>query len=52
MKDIAIKLKSKLACGGTVKGDTIELQGNHEFRIFELLEGLGFNRDSIDLVRK
>ncbi len=52
LKDIAIKLKSKLACGGTVKGDTIELQGNHEFRIFELLEGLGFNRDSIDLVRK
>ncbi len=52
LKDIAVRLKSKLACGGTVKGNTIELQGNHQHRILNLLETLGFNSDSFDIVFK
>lgn len=52
LKDIAIKLKSKLACGGTVKDETIELQGNHEFRILDLLEEMGFDPESIDIIKK
>ena len=52
LKDIAVKLKSKLACGGTVKDDNIELQGNHEYRILGLLDKMGFDQDSIDLIKK
>ncbi len=52
LKKIANTLKTKLACGGTVKGENIELQGNHEFRILDLLEEMGFDKDSIDLIRK
>lgn len=52
LKDIAVKLKSKLACGGTVKGENIELQGNHEYRIIDLLGKMGFDPDSVDLIKK
>ncbi|MHA2092047.1 MAG: stress response translation initiation inhibitor YciH [Candidatus Kariarchaeaceae archaeon] len=52
LKDIAVTLKSKLACGGTVKDDTIELQGNHEFRVIPLLEGMGFVAADIDIIKK
>ncbi len=52
LKDIAVNLKSKLACGGTVKGETIELQGNHEFRVIPLLESMGFVGDDIDIIKK
>ena len=52
LKDIAVKLKTKLACGGTVKGNTIELQGNHQHRILDLMEDIGFNPDSIDILFK
>lgn len=49
IKDLAKKLKSKLACGGTVKNDIIELQGNHKEKVKNILIGLGFNSDSIQL---
>ena len=52
LKDIATQLKSRLACGGSVKGDNIELQGNHEFRILPLLEKMGFDIEEIDIIRK
>lgn len=42
IKDLAKKLKSKLACGGTSKEGTIELQGDHKKRVKEELEKLGF----------
>ena len=47
MKAIARALKEKLACGGTVKGGVIELQGNHLKQVKPLLVKLGFSEDAI-----
>ncbi len=47
LKDLTKKLKSKLACGGTVKGNTIELQGDHVAKVKEELIKLGFNPETI-----
>jgi len=47
LKEIAKELKSKLACGGTVKDDEIELQGNHKDKIKDVLAKLGFSKDSV-----
>jgi len=52
IKDLAKKLKSKLACGGTNKGDTIELQGHHIQKVKEYLVELGFPEETIQIVRK
>ena len=43
LKKIAGELKSKLACGGSVKNDRIELQGDHRRNIKEILEKMGFS---------
>ena len=49
VKDVSKKLKSKFACGGTVKGSNIELQGDHNVaKVKEELVKLGFNRDTIE----
>ena len=49
IKDIAKKLKSTFACGGTVKNNTIELQGNHKQKAKEELIKLGFAEDTIKI---
>ncbi|MFC1710648.1 translation initiation factor [Nanoarchaeota archaeon] len=48
VKKIAKALKNELACGGTYKDNTIELQGDHRKKIREILVKLGFDADSID----
>lgn len=47
IKDLAKKLKSKLACGGTVKSGVIELQGHHVQRVKQYLIELGFPQESV-----
>jgi len=49
LKDVAKNLKTKLACGGTVKKGIIELQGNHLDKIKQELIKLGFNANTIDI---
>jgi translation initiation factor 1 len=47
LKDVAKTLKSKLACGGTVKGNTIELQGDHASKARDELIIAGFASETI-----
>lgn len=49
VKELAKKMKSKLACGGTAKGGTIELQGNHIDKVKEELVASGFSLNSIEI---
>ncbi len=49
IKDLAKKLKSKFACGGTVKNNTIELQGNHLSKVKKYLAELGFSEEMIEI---
>tara|TARA_Y100000310_G_scaffold342215_1_gene444357 strand:- start:6411 stop:6746 length:336 start_codon:yes stop_codon:yes gene_type:complete len=47
VKELAKKLKGKLACGGTYKDQTIELQGEHSDRVKELIIEEGYSASSI-----
>ncbi len=49
IKEIAKKLKSKLACGGTTKDDFIELQGSHAKKVKEELIKMGFAESTISI---
>ncbi|MEM4161140.1 MAG: stress response translation initiation inhibitor YciH [Thermoplasmata archaeon] len=42
MHELARKLKTKCASGGTVKDGRIELQGDHKKKVQDSLEELGF----------
>jgi len=47
LEELAKYLKTKLACGGTVKNGVIELQGNHVNKVKDLLVKKGFSPDRI-----
>ena len=47
LEDLSKFLKGRLACGGTVKENSIELQGNHRDRVKELLTTRGYSIDNI-----
>ncbi len=49
IKDVAKKLKSRLACGGTAKQGTIELQGDHRQKVMEFLVQMGFTPETIEI---
>jgi translation initiation factor 1 len=48
-KEMASKLKQKLACGGTFKNGRIELQGDHRNRIKDILVKLGYSEEQIEI---
>lgn len=47
LKDLAKRLKTKLACGGTAKNGVIELQGSHVDRVKQELIKLDFRESAI-----
>ena len=51
-KQLAKTLKQKFACGGTVKNDCIELQGDHAQEVKKELINQGFNEDLIEIIEK
>jgi translation initiation factor 1 len=48
LKSLAKGLKHELACGGTVKENFIELQGDHSKSAVKALVKLGFPEESIE----
>ncbi len=48
-KEILRLLKTRLACGGTLKDGEIELQGKHKERVVEILLKSGFRREQIEV---
>ena len=48
LKAIAKSLKHELACGGTIKNNEIELQGDHSRAAKQALAKLGFSEDAIE----
>jgi len=46
LDDLARKLKTRCAAGGTAKEGRIELQGDHKRKVKEALEELGFSVES------
>ena len=49
LKDLAKKLKSELACGGTMKDGKIELQGEHKQKTKKILIEHGFAPSSVEV---
>jgi len=49
LKELAKKLKSELACGGTIKNGKIELQGEHKQRTKKILIEHGFEPGSVEV---
>jgi len=48
IKDILKDLKTHLACGGTLKGHEIELQGDHAEKAKRIMIKLGFPAEQIE----
>ena len=48
MKATAKALKEGLACGGTIRDQTIELQGDHKRQVRVILVKIGFTDESIE----
>ncbi len=49
LNKLASTLKEKCACGGTAKNDQIMLQGDHREVVREVLIGLGFPSENIEV---
>ena len=49
LKDILTKAKKKCASGGTVRGNEVEVQGDHRFKLKKFLIDLGFQEENITI---
>lgn len=52
LKDILTKAKKKCASGGTVRGNEVELQGDHRFKLKKFLIDQGFLEENILIQEK
>ncbi len=50
LKTVAKGLKQELACGGTVKENAVELQGDHSKNAKRALAKLGFPEDTVEIM--
>ena len=50
LKDVAKKLKSLMACGGSFKDGRVELQGDHKKKIKAALTKMGFSQETIKII--
>ncbi len=48
-KELAKKLKTKLAAGGTFKEGKIEIQGEHKEKVKKILLASGYSQDQIEV---
>jgi translation initiation factor 1 len=49
LKELLKTLKMDCACGGTAKGNRMELQGDHKEKVKKMLMKIGFSDDLIEL---
>lgn len=49
MENTAKEIKKQLGCGGTIRGNVIELQGDHKSRIKDVLIKMGFPEEKIEI---
>ena len=49
LKELAKKLKSQFACGGTAKEGRVELQGDHKQKVKKILVQSGFAPETIEI---
>lgn len=49
LKELVKKLKIACACGGTLKEQRIELQGDHREKVRDMLMSAGFSQGLIDV---
>ncbi len=49
IKNVLKELKMRLACGGTYKNKTIELQGDHMKKVKPILVKMGFPDEKVDV---
>jgi len=49
LKELSSLLKAKCACGGTIKDNTIELQGDHKEKVKDFLQTIGYSSELIDV---
>ncbi|MFX1274579.1 MAG: stress response translation initiation inhibitor YciH [Promethearchaeota archaeon] len=47
LQDFLKKAKRKVASGGTIRGNEVELMGDHRFKLKQLLIEEGFSEDNI-----
>ncbi len=47
LEELTNKLKAKCACGGTVKDNIIELQGDQRSKVKQVLIKMGYDKNNI-----
>ncbi|MBN1214049.1 MAG: stress response translation initiation inhibitor YciH [Candidatus Lokiarchaeota archaeon] len=47
LKDLLTKAKRKIGAGGTIRENSIELMGDHRFKIKKFLIDMGYDEDRI-----